>query len=80
MSSDGYPENEYMMKCLTRIVYSAKAEIMPCAAGVLKQISAMLAKVCWHLHLPITHSVLTLAPPLAARSLTGCGEANEPVV
>ena len=40
-----YPENEYIVRCLCRIVYSAKEQVLPVAAGVLNNMKQVVERI-----------------------------------
>ena len=46
MTSPGYPENDYLMKALMRIVVVGKERVAPFAAQVIGGLTTILARVC----------------------------------
>jgi len=42
---ENYPENEYIVRCLCRVVYSAKDQALGIAKPVLDKLTAVLAKI-----------------------------------
>ena len=45
MSSPGYPENEYLMRCVTRLVFFGGASIVPHAPTILTETTRLLEAV-----------------------------------
>jgi exportin-2 (importin alpha re-exporter) len=46
MSAAGYPENDYLMKCLMRVVQAVKANVVPYTGDVIAGLTTVLGRVC----------------------------------